>query len=953
MVSQTPLSHAPAGGPTRSDARALPGAAADGGTEIESLPFPSFVWGAGMECSFLPHLNVDQFEWTQHDRFWRQDLRLAREQLGITHLRYAFPWHVLEPKRGTFNWAYADERIEEFEKLGITPLMDVMHFGTPLWLKQAVGDPEFPESLESFTEALVSRYGRSVKTWCPFNEPLVSALFSGDFGFWPPHSRKWRGYMPVLSRIVQAVSRGIRAIRRAAPEANVLLCDAAENYKTRVPSLQKEVNRRNLRRFLVMDLLTGRVDQQHPLYHWLHSYGMSDLDMAWFRANPQFPDVLGLDYYPHSDWQLDLHMGNVRQQRATNPLGLYGVAGAYYQRYGLPLMLTETSVDGQPINREIWLENTIDHIRRLREEGVPMLGLIWWPMLDQLDWDGAMTHRIGKLHQVGLFTLKRQPDGTLKRETTPLVEQFRAAAGLGEERVGKLERIVRPAHVDEEQTPLATTDAWEDEDTVDPAAASPAPRLDARRGRDGNGESNGNGNGKDNGNGDGDGAHASAIAERAGSRLADPAPGLAGELTEEGGAVFTETPASEALEETRSTGRYGVVVFSHLRWGFVWQRPQQFLSRFARKHPILFLEEPVFDKPEGAEPDLQFHGVMPNVTVACPHVPLSWRTRGDLHQHLLAWAHDAIGAMNEDGSFDRPLLWYYSPMDSAWSLGHFENRGIVYDAMDELSQFTGAPKRLVDNERRLMEYADVVFTGGFELFEKKRQQHPNVHAFGCGVEFSHFAKANDPSTAVPPDIDFMKRPILGWFGVVDERVDYAMVGEMARMRPEWSFAMVGPVVKIDPSLLPVFPNLYWLGGRDYQVLPNYCKVFDVNMMCFAINAATQYINPTKGLEYMATGKPIVSTPVRDVVRQWSDIVHVARTAEEFVMAAQNAMQNPDRLCIQRGIELASRCSWESTVSTMQGLIRDAIARPDRPSKRKITPLTHVELSYQFQPTQGS
>ena len=125
---------------------------------------------------------------------------------------------------------------------------------------------------------------------------------------------------------------------------------------------------------------------------------------------------------------------------------------------------------------------------------------------------------------------------------------------------------------------------------------------------------------------------------------------------------------------------------------------------------------------------------------------------------------------------------------------------------------------------------------------------------------------------MPPDIDFMPRPILGWFGVVDERVDYAMVGEMARMRPDWSFAMVGPVVKVDPNLLPHSPNLFWLGGRDYQVLPNYCRAFDVNMMCFAMNAATQYINPTKGLEYMATGKPIVSTPVRDVVRQWSDIV---------------------------------------------------------------------------------
>jgi glycosyltransferase involved in cell wall biosynthesis len=334
-------------------------------------------------------------------------------------------------------------------------------------------------------------------------------------------------------------------------------------------------------------------------------------------------------------------------------------------------------------------------------------------------------------------------------------------------------------------------------------------------------------------------------------------------------------------------------------------------------------------------------------------VPHTWHKDPGLHKKLLAWAKEAVEVMNEDGAFDRPVLWYYSPMDSAWSLGHFENRGIVYDSMDELSQFTGAPKTLIDNEKRLMEYSDVVFTGGFELFEKKRKMHHNVHAFGCGVEYAHFSKALDPATPIPPDIDFMRRPVLGWFGVVDERVDYAMVGEMARMRPEWSFAMVGPVVKVDPNLLPHSPNLFWLGGRDYQQLPNYCAAFDVNMMCFAINAATQYINPTKGLEYMATGKPIVSTPVRDVVRQWTDIVHIAKTAEEFVHAAQNAMQNPDKARIQRGLELAQQCSWEGTVGTMQRLIKEAISANDRPSKKKITPFTDVELTYQFQSTQGS
>ena len=906
---------------------------------IESLPFSQFVFGSGIECSFLPHLNVDQFRWTQHDRFWREDLNRAREELGISHLRYALPWHALEPEQGQFNWAMADERIAECDRLGINLMLDVMHFGTPLWLKQAVGDPEFPEALESFAEQLVTRYRGSVKTWCPFNEPRVSALFSGDFGFWPPHSRKWRGYVPVLSRIVQATARGIRAIRRAMPEANVLLCDASENFKTRSPQLEMEVKRRNLRRFVVMDLLTGRVDQHHPLYSWLTSYGMSELDLQWFRSNAQAPDILGLDYYPHSDWQLEVEGSGVRQRRADNPVGLYGVGNAYYNRYGIPLMLTETSVEGKPINREIWLDTTLDHIRRLREEGVPMLGFIWWPMIDQLDWDGALTHRIGKIHQVGMFNLSRQKDGTLQRTPTPLIRQFKAAMAAGDERIGKLEKLAVPAHVDDEQLPplgewdtLTRFEVRPLNEAVEVQTSAVSRPAEAR--------SNGNGNGN---------GHAKP---KVGGRLADPAPGLGAEPAATG-ATESATGGSIEIADRRETDKYGIVVFSHLRWGFVWQRPQQFLSRFAKKHQVLFIEEPFFDRPEGSDPEVTYHRVMPNVTVACPHVPGSWNRNPKLPQKLREFAREAIDHMNETGEFDRPLLWYYSPMDSSWSLGYFENRGIVYDSMDELSQFTGAPRALVDNENRLMDHTDIVFAGGYELSMKKKKRHGNVHFFGCGVEFDHFSQAQDAGTPIPPDIDFMPRPIIGWFGVVDERVNYSMVGEMARMRPNWSFAMVGPVVKVDPNLLPHFPNLFWLGQRDYSVLPNYCRAFDICMMPFAINAATEYINPTKALEYLATGKPVIATPVKDVVRQYSDLVDIVKTPEEFVAAIERNLKDPPLERIQRGIAKAQQSSWESTVSQMQNLIKDAIGKNDRPSATNVAPLAEAELEYVFQATQGS
>ncbi len=286
----------------------------------------------------------------------------------------------------------------------------------------------------------------------------------------------------------------------------------------------------------------------------------------------------------------------------------------------------------------------------------------------------------------------------------------------------------------------------------------------------------------------------------------------------------------------------------------------------------------------------------------------------------------AIESVNGERQFDRPLLWYYSPMEAGWSLGHFEARGVVYDCMDELSQFKGAPKELVDNEARLIEQSDIVFTGGYELWLKKSKQHHNVHFFGCGVEYDHFAKAQDEATAVPRDVADLQGPIVGWFGVVDERVDYDLLGKAAAMRPDWNFVVVGPVVKVDPNDLPKAENIHWLGGRDYQELPNYCRAYDVCMMPFALNEATEYINPTKALEYLATGKPVVSTPVRDVVRQYADTVLIAKSVEDFVACVERALNNPDEDMIRRGIARAQEAGWERTVEKMEGLIFDATSQ---------------------------
>jgi glycosyltransferase involved in cell wall biosynthesis len=212
------------------------------------------------------------------------------------------------------------------------------------------------------------------------------------------------------------------------------------------------------------------------------------------------------------------------------------------------------------------------------------------------------------------------------------------------------------------------------------------------------------------------------------------------------------------------------------------------------------------------------------------------------------------------------------------------------------------------------------------MYLNKSKHNTNCHFFGCGVDVPHFSQALSDDTPIPPDIDFMSRPILGWFGVIDERVDYPLLDKIAETHPEWMIAMVGPVVKVDPNLLPHRPNLFWLGGRDYQVLPNYCKAFDVCLMPFAINNATQYINPTKALEYMATGRPIVSTPVADVVRNFGSVVKIASTHDEFIAACDDAIRRGDETAVQAGIEMAAQNSWNSVVAKMLGLMDEAIAR---------------------------
>jgi glycosyltransferase involved in cell wall biosynthesis len=263
------------------------------------------------------------------------------------------------------------------------------------------------------------------------------------------------------------------------------------------------------------------------------------------------------------------------------------------------------------------------------------------------------------------------------------------------------------------------------------------------------------------------------------------------------------------------------------------------------------------------------------------------------------------------------VQWFYDPMAVTAFAGQLGEVATVYDCMDELSQFKGAPPELVKRERQLLGLADVVFAGGPKIHAAKSALHPNCHMFGCGVDERHFGMARSGAAVTPSDVADLTGPVLGFFGGVDERMDYELIARLADEEPSWNLVMVGPRTKVEEGALPRRANIRWLGGRDYALLPHYASRFDLCLMPFAMNRATEFINPTKALEYMATGRPVVSSAVEDVVRQFSKVVHVAFSRDEFVALCRRALEVPDSERIRRGLELARLNSWELAVEGLE------------------------------------
>ena len=381
-------------------------------------------------------------------------------------------------------------------------------------------------------------------------------------------------------------------------------------------------------------------------------------------------------------------------------------------------------------------------------------------------------------------------------------------------------------------------------------------------------------------------------------------------------------PASESTD---------LVCFSHLRWDFVFQRPQHLLTRCARERRVFFVEEPIFGN---GSMRLSMREADAGVRVIVPHLPDGLRSEIAIN----AVMREMLRLMFIDNRINEYVFWYYTPMALKFT-DHFKPVATVYDCMDELSAFKGAHSQLPMLEKQLFRKVDLVFTGGQSLYEAKRGQHPSVHAFPSSIDKAHFGKARTTVTD-PEDQADIPHPRLGFFGVIDERFDSDLLDQVAKQRPDWHFVIIGPIVKIDPDALPKHANIHYLGGKKYDELPQYLAGWDVALLLFARNDSTRFISPTKTPEYLAAGKPVISTSIRDVVRPYGELnlVEITDTPDEFISAAEKILSSSAQTeWLSKVDAFLKEISWDKTWGQMSNLITEVIDRK-RPARAASLPL---------------
>ncbi|SEE59320.1 family 1 glycosylhydrolase [Jiangella alba] len=425
----------------------------------------SLTWAVGIEdtCVYPPDGTppLDEHALTGHDEVWRDDLALAGK-LGATAVRYGVSWPLAHPAPGTFDWDRLDAVAEyAVDHLGLTLVADLVHYGTPRWLPGSFADPRYPDAVAEFAGALAERYAGRITHFTPLNEPVTTASFCGLRGIWPPRRTGWDGWTAVAVPIAAGIARAARAIRAAQPRARIVHVEAATQVRTDEPALREHARFLAAIGWLPTDLALGRVTGEHPMRGWLLEHGADPGLLDRLVAEPAHVDLMGVNYYPDlTPRALTTAGGDVLQvAHDRGALGLREALLGFRERYGLPLVLTETSVEGDDERREAWLTESVAEVRRLRAEGLDVRGYTWWPLLDFVDWswaagganveefavartadDGSVDigpapplgdPSAGKtpfLRRMGLVRLREDGDGRLERQPTRVADGYAAHA---------------------------------------------------------------------------------------------------------------------------------------------------------------------------------------------------------------------------------------------------------------------------------------------------------------------------------------------------------------------------------------------------------------------------------------------------------------------------------------------------------------------------------------------
>jgi beta-glucosidase/6-phospho-beta-glucosidase/beta-galactosidase len=397
-----------------------------------------FAWALGIEDTFVPQVaatsgrTLDEYVLTQHDRFWREDLRMIADA-GVRYLRYGIPWYRVNPARGTFDWSWTDEALPELNRLGIQPILDLVHYGAPLWLEKTFLDQAYPELVAEYAAAVAQRYRDIVRLWTPLNEPRVHAHFAGATGAWPPYRRGVRGYSQVMVALARGMSRTIAAIKEVQPGAVIVHVDALNFVRTDDPALEPEAVNRHYQGFLAQELVEGLVEPHHPTWTWLTTHGVADAHLTELRATPARIDVFGANFYPQMS-RFDI-VGTPAAPRRRRRIGtaddLAAVLRDAAERTQRPVMLTETSVAGSVPARRRWLDASTAAVAGLRASGVPVVGYTWFPAFSLVTWSYRRGRRPVEayLAHMGLWDLEADGQGRLIRHATSLVDRYAELGG--------------------------------------------------------------------------------------------------------------------------------------------------------------------------------------------------------------------------------------------------------------------------------------------------------------------------------------------------------------------------------------------------------------------------------------------------------------------------------------------------------------------------------------------